>query len=385
MRELTFVRQGHLEWRDRPDPVLVEDTDALVRPFVAGRCDGDTLPLHRPVSRAMQLGLRAGLIDPVVASIVGEVPFQGPFGIGHECVAQVTAVGPEVTEVALGDVVVVPWSLSCGSCVECRIGVTAKCSTLRAQSPGGVLAAFGFGGPTGGWGGVVADSLRIPYADHMLVRVPADVDPVRVAAAGDNLTDAWRAVVPPLRERPSGAVLVIGGGARSIGLYAAGLAVAHGASQVDYLDDDESRLEIAEALGARTHQLPRRRSRSLGPMLSGHYDVAVEASSRAQGLRDALRALRPGGVCTGTGYYLSRGTRLPAMSMYATSATLELGVSSVRPHLPDVLGFVADSDFPAEKVSTLVADWEDAPEAYAARTTKVVLRRPPLPSPGSSL
>jgi len=380
MRELTFVRQGRLEWRDRPDPALAAETDALVRPFVASRCDGDTLPLHRPVSRPMQLGLKSGLIDPVVASILGDVPFQGPFGIGHECVAQVTRVGSAVTEVDVGDIVVVPWSLSCGTCAECRNGVTAKCSTLRARSPGGVLAAFGFGPSTGGWGGVVADSLRIPYADHMLVRVPSGMDPLRVAAAGDNLTDAWRAVVPPLRKRPAGAVLVIGGGARSIGLYAAGLAVAHGASQVDYLDDDESRLEIAETLGARTHQVPRQRRRSLGPVLSGHYDIAVESSSRAQGLRDALRALRPGGVCTGTGYYLSPGTRLPAMSMYATSATLELGVSSVRPHLPDVLSFVAETDFPAEKVTTLVADWEDAPEAYAARTTKLVLRRPPLPT-----
>jgi alcohol dehydrogenase len=385
MRELTFVRHGRLEWRDRPDPMLTEETDALVRPFVASRCDGDTLPLHRPVSRALQLGLRTGLVDPVVGAIAGDVPFRGPFGIGHECVAQVTAVGTAVSGLAVGDVVVVPWSLSCGTCAECRIGVTARCSTLRARSPGGVLAAFGFGPSTGGWGGVVSDSLRIPYADHMLVRVPPGLDPLRVAAAGDNLTDAWRSVVPPLRRRPAGAVLVIGGGARSIRLYAAGLAVAHGAGQVDYLDDDRTRLEIAAALGARTHQVPHRRGRSLGSVLSGRYDIAVEASSRAQGLRDALRALRPGGICTGTGYYLGTGTRLPAMSMYATSATLELGVSSVRPHLPDVLAFVAAADFPAERVTTLVADWDDAPEAYAARTTKLVLRRPPLPTPGGSV
>ncbi len=103
MRELNFVRSGHLEWRDRPDAVLAAGTDALVRPFVASRCDGDVLPIHRPVSRAMQAGLRLGLIDPVVAAILGPVPFQGPFGIGHECVAQVTAVGDEVTDIRVGD------------------------------------------------------------------------------------------------------------------------------------------------------------------------------------------------------------------------------------------------------------------------------------------
>ena len=237
MRELTFIRSGSLEWRERPDPVLVDGTDALVRPFVASRCDGDVLPIHRPVSRAMQAGLKAGLIDPVVGSILGPVPFQGPFGIGHECVAQVTAVGDDVRDVNVGDVVVVPWAVSCGSCYECGLGLTAKCATMRADSPGGTLAAFGFGPATGAWGGMVADSLRVPHADHLLVRVPEGVDPLRVAAAGDNLADAWRAVVPPLRLRPDGTVLVIGGGAQSIGLYAAGLAVRHGASRVDYVDD----------------------------------------------------------------------------------------------------------------------------------------------------
>ena len=251
MRELTFVRSGHLEWRERPDPVLVDGADALVRPFVASRCDGDVLPIHRPVSRAMQVGLKTGLIDPVVGTILGPVPFQGPFGIGHECVAQVTAVGDEVSDVKVGDVVVVPWALSCGSCYECGLGMTAKCATMRAESPGGTLAAFGFGPACGAWGGMVADSLRIPHADHLLVRVPDGVDPLRVAAASDNLSDAWRAVVPQLRQRPDGRVLVIGGGAQSIGLYAAGLAVRHGASQVDYVDDQDVRLAIAESLGAR--------------------------------------------------------------------------------------------------------------------------------------
>jgi threonine dehydrogenase-like Zn-dependent dehydrogenase len=378
LRELNFVRAGRLEWQDRPDPALESPSDALVRPFVASRCDGDVLPIHRPVSRAMQLGLKLGLIDPVVAAIVGEVPFRGPFGIGHECIGQITAVGGEVRSLDVGDVVVVPWAVSCGSCGECRAGITAKCSTTRAESPGKTLAAFGFGPASGNWGGMVADSLRVPYADHMLVKVPDGIDPLRVAAASDNLTDAWRAVVPALRERPGGEVLVIGGGGQSIGLYAAGLAAAHGAGVVDYLDVRDERLEVAESLGARVHKLDRKRRRSSLPTLARRYDVAVEASSQAQGLRDAIRALRPGGVCTGTGYYLAPGTKLPVMDMYATSATLQVGVSSVRPFLPEVLDFVANSGFPAEKVTSLLADWEDAPEAYAAHTTKLVLHREPM-------
>jgi alcohol dehydrogenase len=318
----------------------------------------------------MQLGLRIGAIDPVVASICGPVPFRGPFAIGHECVGQVVRKGDGVTNLSIGQVVVVPWAVSCGSCPACARGITAKCSTTRA----GELAAFGFGPASGPWGGMVSDEIRVPYADHMLVPVPSDVDPLRVAAAGDNLADAWRAVVLPLRERPGGSVLVLGGGARSIGLYAAALAVRHGAEVVHYLDDDVQRLEIAASLGAEVHRL---RSRRRGPV-PRRYDVAVEASSRADGVRAAVRALEPGGICTAVGYYLSPNTRVPLMRMYATDATLRLGVSSVRPVLPELLDFVATTDFPAERVTTMLADWEDAPTAYAARTTKLVLHRPPL-------
>ncbi|WP_067549134.1 zinc-dependent alcohol dehydrogenase [Nocardia crassostreae] len=374
MRELQLIRSGRLEWRERPAPELRDPRDALVRPFVAGRCDGDTMPIHRPVSRAMQLGIRAGLIDPVVASICGPVPFQGPFGIGHECIAEVIEVGSEITTLRRGDVVVVPWAVSCGDCRECRLGLTAKCSTTRTST----LAAFGFGAASGPWGGMVADLLRIPFADHMLVPVPAGVDPLRVAAASDNLSDAWRCVVPPLRARPGGRVLVLGGAAQSIGLYAAGLAARHGAEVVDYVDHRRERLDIAEKLGARTHSTASKGKLRGTDIPRRDYDIVVEGTSTATGVDLALRSLAPGGFCQPVGYYLPVGTKVPLMHMYANDATLKVGVSNVRPLLPDVLDFVARQDFPAETVTTLTADWEDSPTAYKAHTTKLVLHREPL-------
>jgi alcohol dehydrogenase len=202
---------------------------------------------------------------------------------------------------------------------------------------------------------MVSDLLRVPFAEHMLVPVPNGVPPARVAAASDNLADAWRAVVGPLRERPGGRVLVLGGGAKSIGLYAAGLAAMHGASVVDYRDDHPVRRDVAESFGAR----PGRRTDPLGT-----YDVAVEATSRANGLRAALRALSPGGICTAVGYYLATGTRLPLMRMYATDATLRIGISHERATLPELLGSIARTGFAAERVTSLTADWDDAPTAY---------------------
>jgi alcohol dehydrogenase len=377
MRELRLERSGRLAWHERDEVGLQDAGDAIVRPFVAGRCDGDTLPIHRPVSRVLQAGMALGVVDPVVACICGTVPFKGPFAIGHECVAQVTAVGPGVRGVRVGQTVVVPWAVSCGSCERCRRGLTSKCATTTRRT----LAAFGFGPASGPWGGMITDRLRVPFADHMLVPVPDGVPALRVAAAGDNLADAWRAVVSPLAGREGGSVLILGGGAKSIGLYAAGLAVAHGASAVDYLDDNPRRRKIAESFGACTRPLaqegPRHGGRSRSVSSRG-YDVVVEATSRAAGLRRAVHALAPGGVCTAVGYYLAAGTRVPLMRMYATDATLRVGVSHARAILPALLEFVARTGFPAERVTSLTADWDDAPRAYAARTTKIVLRRDPL-------
>lgn len=377
MRELQLIRTGRLAWRDVEPARLQEPGDAIVRPFVAARCDGDTLPIHNRVSRALQVGIAVGAVDPVVACICGKVPFKGPFGIGHECVAEVVEVGDAVQAVEIGQVVVVPWAVSCGTCANCRRGLTSKCSTTTDRT----LAAYGFGPASGPWGGMITDRLRVPFADHMLVPVPAGVDPLRVASASDNLADAWRTVVPPLQARPGASVLVIGGGASSIGLYAAGLAVAHGAAGVDYADADPGRTEIAESLGARAVTAVTRRRGAQGTHgPARRYDIVVEASSSASGLRRAIRALAPGGTCTAVGYYLATGTRVPLMRMYATDATLRIGVSHARAVLPELLDFIQRTGFPAENVTTLTADWNDAPDAYTARTTKLVLRRAPIGS-----
>ncbi len=92
MRQLTFVEPGKVEWRDVPDLTLEGDADALVRPLAVATCDLDT------------------------ALLAGRVPAQGPFGLGHECVAEVTEVGDSVSSVAPGDLVSVPFQISCGEC-----------------------------------------------------------------------------------------------------------------------------------------------------------------------------------------------------------------------------------------------------------------------------
>ena len=90
----------------------------------------------------------------------------------------------------------------------------------------------------------------VPFADHMLVTLPAGIDPVAAASACDNVADGWRAVADALKTRPGASVLVIGGQAQSFGIYAAGAAIALGAGRALYLDDDADRRARATAMGA---------------------------------------------------------------------------------------------------------------------------------------
>jgi alcohol dehydrogenase len=217
-----------------------------------------------------------------------------------------------------------------------------------------------------------------------VVKVPCGVDPVSIASAGDNMADGYRAVAPQLESHPGAPVLIVGGAAKSVGLYAAGIAVALGASRVDYLDDSERRLRMAERLGANP-VLRTKQSRWFGagePVLPGGYAISVEASGTTRGLAYALTALAPGGVCTAIAFYLRRGTPLPLWNMYMKSASLHVGVSHPRTHLPALLKLVERGAFDPSHVTPLVGDWQDAHRVLLEPATKVIVQRKRLLATG---
>jgi uncharacterized glyoxalase superfamily protein PhnB len=113
MRQLTCTGPGAVEWREVPEPRLEGDSDALVRPLAVARCDID-LPL-----------------------MSGAFPIREPFALGHECVADVVALGDRVRGLEIGQRVVVAFQVSCGACRCCAAGHTANCDA----SP--VLSDFG--------------------------------------------------------------------------------------------------------------------------------------------------------------------------------------------------------------------------------------------------
>jgi alcohol dehydrogenase len=214
----------------------------------------------------------------------------------------------------------------------------------------------------------------------MLAGVPPGVNPLAIAIASDNLPDAYRAVAPGLEQWPKAPVLVFGGAARSIGLYAAALAVALGSERVDYLDTSRERLDLAQALGAHPIELrPRSRWFKKGePALRGGYPISVVASSGVAGLTYALQALSPGGACTAVGFYMRRRTPLRLWRMFLNSSTLHVGISQPRRDLAKVLALLSARPIALERVVTVEAGWDDAPRAFLQDATKVVIRRPPL-------
>src|SRR5262249_33901613 len=133
MRAALFVAPGRIEVGLRPDPVIVEPTDAIVRVLVACVCGTDLWYFR------------------------GDTPF-APGPIGHEFIGVVEDIGNEVWNLATGDLVIAPFSVSDGTCPHCRHGVTASCVA------GGVYPASGDGGQ--------GEAVRVPLADGSLVVVP---------------------------------------------------------------------------------------------------------------------------------------------------------------------------------------------------------------------
>jgi threonine dehydrogenase-like Zn-dependent dehydrogenase len=340
MRQLTFIGPRRFEWQDVPDPLIQADNQAIVRPLAVARCD----------------------LDLYIAS--GLVPYAGPFAFGHEMIAEVVEAGPSVP-FQPGTRVAVPFQISCGSCDACRRGLTNSCQSV----PFG--AAFGLKQTSGrDFGGAFSDRIRVPFADHMLIALPDSIDPVAAASAPDNIADGWRAVAGPLRDRPGASVLVVGGLAQSVGLYAAASAVALGAGRVVYADDNADRRALAAAQGAET--LPLALAEGGGPLAGAQFDIVVEAAGDAAALSFAIQATAANGVLTSVAIHLSPTTAVPLTRAYYKGLTFHTGRVQSRMVLPDVLNCIACGRLHPAGITRQVLPFAAAPEAMADPAAKLV-------------
>jgi threonine dehydrogenase-like Zn-dependent dehydrogenase len=324
IRQLTFAGAGKVEWRESIAPTIDSTDAAIIRPIVLGRCDLD------------------------VAFVQGAFPIAPGEPIGHEMIGEVVDIGDGVTSVVPGQRVIVSAQISCGACRNCRRGFTGRCQSV----PFG--AAFGMGRP-GDYGCAAADLMRVPYADAMLVPLPPGADPIAMIGAADMAADAWRAVAPQLAERPGASVLVMGGSASVIGIYAAGLAVVLGAGRVDYADDDSARLAAAKNYGAITIRLPNE--------IADQYEIVVDARGTPETLIQAIRATEPEGLITSVTIHLGAATPVPMMAMYHKGIFLRTGRANQRTNIPQLLDCCAQG-FAPDRVATTLYDFDDAPAAW---------------------
>lgn len=337
MQGLYFLAPGQFEWREAPRPRIAAATDAVVRPLAVARCD----------------------LDLYIAA--GVVPFRGPFAFGHETVAEVVDAG-EAAGVAPGQRVVVPFQLSCGDCVACRRGHTGSCESFPP------LSNYGLGGaPRQDFGGALSDLMHVPHAHHMLVPLPAGLDPVVAASASDNIADGWRGVAPQLAARPGGTVLVLGGLAQSVGLYAAGAAVAEGAGRVLYLDDDEDRRTRAAAMGAEVAPFHGREPDEM-------FDIVVEAAGVPDALAFGVRSAGRNGVVTSVAIHLAPAVPIPLREAYYKGLTLVSARVDSRAHLPAVVDCLACGRLHPAHVTHRVVERSQAAEAMTDAGPKLVFR-----------
>ena len=224
MKAVVFRDVGDIRLEDVPEPKLQEPTDAIVRLTASAICGTD---LH--MVRGTIPGMRPGTI------------------LGHEGVGVVEARGPQVRNLAVGDRVLIPSTIACGSCVYCRAGYHAQCDKAN---PHGMLAGTAFyGGPetSGPFHGLQAEKARVPFAHVNLVKLPDEVSDDQAILLSDIFpTGYFGADIAEIEDGDTVAVF----GCGPVGQFVIASAKLMGAGRVLAVDAVADRLEMARAQGA---------------------------------------------------------------------------------------------------------------------------------------
>ena len=202
MKALTWQGRRELSVDEVPDPRIEAPTDAIVQITSTAICGSD-LHLYE-------------LLGPFIDR--GDI-------LGHEPMGVVVAVGDEVTQLAVGDRVVVPFTISCGHCFMCRRGLQSQCETTQVTEYNSGAALFGYTKLYGQVPGGQAEYLRVPLADYNHIRVGSELPDDRYLFLSDILPTAWQGV--EYAAVPDGGTLVVMG-LGPVGQFAARVGVHRG-------------------------------------------------------------------------------------------------------------------------------------------------------------
>lgn len=379
MRALTWQGREQVAVEDVPDPRIEEPTDAVVRVTSTAICGSD---LH-------------------LYSVLG--PYLKPGDVlGHETMGVVEEVGPQAAgRLSVGDRVVVPFGIACGTCFMCTRGMQSQCETTQVREQGKGAALFGYTSLYGSVPGGQAQYLRVPQAQYGPVAVPADGRPDEAYLyLSDVLPTAWQAVVNA-DVAAGGTVVVVGLG--PIGQMAARIARHRGAGRVVGVDRVPERLAMAqrhgvetidaaavddvvaavrdltqgrgadgvvEAVGMEAHGSP---VFAAGQKVAGLLPDALAQTfmekagvDRMAAMQTAIGAARRGGTVSVVGVYGGAVDPFPMMDVFDRQLTFRFGQANVRRWTDELLPLVADDADPLGVLDlrTHRVPLEQAPAAY---------------------
>ena len=376
MRALTWQGPRDVRVEDVPDPRIEQPTDAIIRVTSTAICGSD-LHLYEP-------------LGPFLTK--GDV-------LGHETMGVVEEVGSEVTHIAVGDRVVVPFNISCGHCWMCERGLTAQCETTQVTEHGKGASLFGYTELYGSVPGGQAEYLRVPQAHFGPVKVPEGVADERFLYLSDILPTAWQGVAwTEVDESDTLAVFGLGPvgqlatriarhrGLRVIGVdnvperLAAARAFDIEVLSTDEVDDIPAAIKdlthgrgadgTLDAVGMEAHGSPvlgaAVKAAGLLPDALAKPLMERAGIDRLAALHGAISAVRRGGTVSVSGVYGGMVDPMPMMEMFDKGISLRMGQCHVRRWVDDILPVVADDAdvLGLESLATHRLPLEEAPHGY---------------------
>jgi 2-desacetyl-2-hydroxyethyl bacteriochlorophyllide A dehydrogenase len=339
MRAVTFQAPGEVRVDERPDPELESRADAIVRIEASGICGSDLHIYH------------------------GRVKIEPGFTIGHEFVGTVVAAGDDVTRVQVGDRVLGCYHSACGTCFYCLRSAYHKCDRMRV---------FGHGALLGGLQGTQADLALVPMANMTLRPVPDGVSDEVALFAGDVMGTGYHAVAEA-NIAPGDSVAVLGLG--PVGLCAAQVALAAGASPVLAIDSVPQRLETAKAFGATPVHLTEEKPRDVIRELTGGrgVDAAIDAVGHPDAFDLAIRLARKAGTVVAIGVY-AEPAQVHMGLIWIKALTIKSGHANVIGHVDRVLSMLQAGSVDPTPLVTHHMPLDDAAEAYAVYDRREALK-----------
>jgi threonine dehydrogenase-like Zn-dependent dehydrogenase len=349
MKAITFHGVGDVRVQDVAEPKVVDPTDVVVKITTSAVCGSD---LHQYHGRGGAL-VQTGAI------------------MGHEFMGTVEDLGPAVRQVRRGDRVIVPFSVSCGQCEWCRRRLPTQCTTTGRAVFGGRFGHV--------WGGGQAQWIRVPFADHLCERVPAEMTDHDAIFLGDILSTGYFCAENG-GIRPGDTVAVFGAG--PVGLLAMQSAQLFGPARLFAVDRVDYRLKLAEEFGAEPVSLDRGDpAEQLRGLTAGRGpDVVLECVGHETPFTQAIQAVRAGGTVASVGVYVETSLGFPAREAFFKDLTLKMGICNARNYMTPLLPLVRVGKLKPSRIITHTMALGDAPKGYAIfdrkedRAIKVMLR-----------